>query len=151
MLGRPIQHYLNAADESGRVTFTTRWHGHYITRDQFKTRQAYLRAHVLAHLVAIRGMVLRLDKVKAAFVDVEARLEPAEGSEPANISFNLARGFSLGLGKGENIFIVFSKSARFCFPISSSGPKGKSPPKVSWPGTASRTRSASMIMPAQDP
>lgn len=95
MLGRPIQHYLNAADESGRVTFTTRWHGHYITRDQFKTRQAYLRAHVLAHLVAIRGMVLRLDKVKAAFVDVEARLEPAEGSEPANISFNLARAFGL--------------------------------------------------------
>ena len=34
-------------------------------------------------------------------------------------------------GKGENIFMVFSKSAMFCLPISSSPPNGNSPPKAS--------------------
>lgn len=95
MLGKTIQQYLDAADESGRVTFSTRWHGHYITRDKYKSTRDYLRAHVLAHLALIRGFVLRLDKVKAAFAAVEARLEPAAGNEPANISFNLARAFGL--------------------------------------------------------
>lgn len=95
MIGRPIQHYLDAADPSGRVTFSTRWHQNHITRDRFKTRKEYLRAHVLAHLVLIRGLALRLDKVKAVFADVEARIEPTAGDGPANISFNLARAFGL--------------------------------------------------------
>src|SRR6185437_3394614 len=53
-------------------------------------------------------------------------------SEPlGSASLPFSPGLSGEGGNGENIFIVCSNSAKFCLPICSSGPNGKSPPNAS--------------------
>ncbi|KWU26413.1 hypothetical protein [Burkholderia cenocepacia] len=90
MLGEPIQQFIDAADENGRITISTS-HRPHLRRSEFSTRRAFIRAHVTGHFYPIQGFVSRFARVKSSFPEAEVIVAPVPGTNEFDISVNFAR------------------------------------------------------------